>query len=137
MMAALGQVQLARLPDLNARRREISALYRLRLAEMVPDVVVPFASHESEAACHILPTILPADCDRGAVMAAMKKQGIQTSIHYLAVHRMSAYASGAAADLPRTEEFCRREVTLPLYPSMTPEDVGLVCSALSSALQPR
>ena len=53
--------------------------YRTLLAERAPQVAVPFQSDPSEPACHLLPVVLPSDCDRGQVMAAMKEEGIQTS----------------------------------------------------------
>lgn len=134
IMAALGSVQLAKLAQNNSRRRELTALYRQVLAETAPEILVPFATQRSEPACHILAVVLPVGCDRDAVAAAMRTQGIQISIHYPPIHRMSAYRSYAHCEVPQTEEYCQREITLPLFPGMNSEDVTSVCEALAGAL---
>jgi dTDP-4-amino-4,6-dideoxygalactose transaminase len=66
-------------------------------------------------------------------MATMKDMGIQTSWHYPPVHTFSSYAKDMdllSFTLPLTEALAAREVTLPLYPSMTEEQVGWVVEAL-------
>ncbi len=140
LRSALGRVQLARLDKGNARRREITALYRELLAELAPSVTVPFQNHPGISACHIMPVILPEGSDRLAFMEYMKSQGIQTSIHYPPIHTFSAYLhhvrAGSKSSLPLTEEAARRQVTLPLYPGMTDEMVRLVIQAVQNALMP-
>ncbi|MFN7036671.1 MAG: DegT/DnrJ/EryC1/StrS family aminotransferase [Bellilinea sp.] len=62
---------------------------------------------------------------------------IQTSIHYPPVHLFSIYQSNISQNklaLPITEEVARRELTLPLYPAMTAEDIALVVNTLGEAL---
>jgi dTDP-4-amino-4,6-dideoxygalactose transaminase len=68
-------------------------------------------------------------------MGSMKQQGIQTSFHYPPVHTFTAYQSDTNWNLPVTEEVASREVTLPLFPAMTIEDVGTVVSAVCSSLE--
>jgi dTDP-4-amino-4,6-dideoxygalactose transaminase len=53
-------------------------------------------------------------------------KGIQTSIHYPPVHTFELYRNilrQDAAELTLTNSAGEREVTLPLYPSLTEEDV--------------
>jgi len=90
------------------------------------------------SACHILPVLLPAGTDRQGVMAALKEQGIQTSVHYPPIHRFTYYQSlyppGYDHGLPYTEEVAARELTLPLFPRLTSQQVAEVAAALKSAL---
>lgn len=123
MRAALGMVQLSRLPAGNARRRELTALYRQKLGEL-PQVQLPFLSAMLEAsACHLFPLLLPAEVERAQFMSHLAEHGIQTSIHYPPIHKFSYYRqlwpAGYDHQLPHTEEVAAREVTLPLYPAMT------------------
>ena len=134
--AALGLVQLSRLDALNARRAELATLYRKRLGPLQKEGVlgVPF-SHEGISAHHIFPVLLPAGADRAEVMASMAAQGVQTTIHYQPVHELSFYRNRwPDLKLAVTEEFARRELTIPLHAKMTDSDVDLVAVALEAAL---
>ena len=83
-----------------------------------------------------MPVLLPRGTDRIRFMERMKERGIQTSIHYPPVHTFSAFREGAigADHLPLTDEIAARKVTLPLYPTMTDEQVQLVAQSASRAL---
>lgn len=75
--------------------------------------------------------------NRSAFMAGMQERGIQTSIHYPPVHLFTYYRERfgfQAGMLPVTEMIARREVTLPLYPSMSDEDVDRVIAAVEDTL---
>jgi dTDP-4-amino-4,6-dideoxygalactose transaminase len=58
---------------------------------------------------------------------------VQTSVHYPPVHRFSTYA-GAAAELPVTDAYGARAVTLPLFAGMTVEQHDEVVAAVRAAL---
>jgi dTDP-4-amino-4,6-dideoxygalactose transaminase len=135
MRAALGLVQLGKLQVKNARRAQIAGLYRRRLCS-VPGLVVPFSAPLGTPAYHIFPVLLPRGVDRRGVMAAMKDDGIQTSIHYRPLHTMTAFQNAAAsASLPKLESIAGRILTLPLYPAMREREVDTVTSSLSRAME--
>jgi dTDP-4-amino-4,6-dideoxygalactose transaminase len=135
--AALGKVQLAKLPANNERRRRLTQIYHDVLQELVPQVVVPFANHAGISAAHLMPVLLPAGTTRSSFMESMKLQGIQTSIHYPPIHTFTAYNKGRVKySLPNTVTIAEREVTLPLYPAMSDEDVLTVAKAMAHALIP-
>lgn len=135
--SAIGRVQLRKLERNNRLRQDTTTLYRHLLQEMCPDVIVPFTDHPGVSACHLMPVLLPEGARRERFMEAMKARGIQTSIHYPPVHRFSAYQGldpCPEGDLPQTESLARREVTLPLYPGLTADEVMLVVKAVREAL---
>jgi dTDP-4-amino-4,6-dideoxygalactose transaminase len=134
--SALGRVQLKKVMANNAKRKELTNLYREYLSELAPDVVMPFASAIGDSAHHILPILLPTGTNRQLIMEAMKKQGIQTSMHYPPIHKFKSflYSGQNTNNLKLTEDISRREVTLPLYPTLKHEDVGNVVEALVKAL---
>lgn len=133
--AAVGRVQLGRLAGANARRREVAEVYREALArEPIEGLGAPFSEGRyGEGAHHLFVVLLPAGCDRRAVMAAMREDQIQTSIHYPPTHRFSAYA-GHRARLPRTDAVAARILTLPLGPAMSRDDVFAVLASLRRAI---
>lgn len=135
--SSLGREQLEKLPRNNRLRREKTALYRQLLAELSPEIVVPFEEHPGVSACHLLPILLPDGTPRESFMENMKAQGIQTSIHYPPIHRFSAYRDlnpPGAANLPQTESAATREVTLPLYPALSEDDIRFVAKAVQTSL---
>jgi dTDP-4-amino-4,6-dideoxygalactose transaminase len=134
--AAIGNVQLAKLDRNNERRRHLVQVYRDCLRDL-QTVSVPFSEHAGVTAAHIMPVLLPRGSQRELFMEKMKSQGIQTSIHYPPIHSFTAYrgmASQGNNQLPITEDIALREVTLPLYPNMTEEDVRTVSQAVSNCL---
>ncbi len=136
LRSALGRVQLDKLDANNARRSALTARYRELLTELCPALTLPFEGHPGISAHHIMPVLLPRGTERIPFMESLKEQGIQTSIHYPPVHTFSAYSAGAkgADRLPLTDEVAAREVTLPLYPTMTDDQAQLVSLAVARAL---
>jgi dTDP-4-amino-4,6-dideoxygalactose transaminase len=132
--SALGLVQLAKLVANNARRQKITAQYRKALNGT--GVGLPFSNSTGNPAYHIFPILLPHGVDRKQFIDHMRSAGVQTSIHYPPIHQFSYYR-GRYPDLilPQTEDVSRREVTLPLYPTMSAGDIEIVVSAVHSALE--
>ena len=135
--AALMRAQLRKLPGYLARRRELFARY----AELLrgTSIQVPFDNPRfvgglNDTAVHIMPVLLPSGVDRAAVMAGLKEAGIQTSIHYPLIHRFAAYRD-QNRDLTRTADLGDRELTLPLYPAMSDQDVNTVVAELLKSVE--
>jgi len=134
--SAIGREQLRKLDANNARRREITHMYRKQLAMRCPTLGIPFAYHPGVSAHHIMPVILPEGASRLQFMETMKAHGIQTSIHYPPTHTFTDFRSQPPGPAPLvvTEAIAKREVTLPLYPLMTDAQVELVVEAAADAL---
>ncbi|RME85158.1 MAG: DegT/DnrJ/EryC1/StrS family aminotransferase [Caldilineae bacterium] len=131
--SALGLAQLRKLPAGNERRRLISRRYREALADT--GLALPFAQARGESACHIFPVLLPEGRDRLAFIDALRNDGIQTSIHYPPIHQFSYYRRRyGTISLPRTEAIAGREVTLPLFPTMSDDMIALVVDSVRRAL---
>jgi dTDP-4-amino-4,6-dideoxygalactose transaminase len=134
LRAALGLVQLKKLTEWNDIRRRLSATYRELIAELCPSVMVPFEA-PWPSTHHLLPIVLPPATNRQRIIDRLRKRGIQTTVHYPPVHRLTFYRDlYPDTALPRTEDFARRELTLPLHPRMSTLDVDKVVNALAAAL---
>ena len=134
--AALARLQLDRLADANAARRERVLQYRALLAG-VDGLSFPFpdAASVESSAHHLVVVVLPSGAVRAAVRGALSDERIQTSIHYPPTHRFTAYADvGARRPLPRTDDLTDRILTLPLFAHMPGDDVEIVADALARAL---
>ncbi|MGC8894633.1 MAG: DegT/DnrJ/EryC1/StrS family aminotransferase [candidate division WOR-3 bacterium] len=133
MQAALARVQLRKLPEDNQRRVELVRLYR-DLLSGIPGLIIPFEDYENSAN-YIFPVVLPEGVDRLTVMETLAGHGIQTSVHYPAVHTFTYYKKlFPDLSLPTSEELSRRELSLPLYPHMGQNKVMVVSERLKQAI---
>ena len=136
MRAALGLTQLKKLLNANSIRKNLTERYRTNFKNT--KIKIPFnqflQSNSCLSAFHILPILLPIGVNRASVIEHCKKKGIQTSIHYPAFWDFEAYKDKFDKnDTPEALNIIPRELTLPLYPSMTFEEVDEVtCSILEA-----
>jgi dTDP-4-amino-4,6-dideoxygalactose transaminase len=130
--AALATARLARLDADNARRGAAAESYRNGLAEL--DAIAPAMPPVSggQSAHHLFTVVVAESMDRDAIRSELADQGIQTSLHYPPIHRFTAY--DVDADLPLTEAYAARAITLPLFPTITEEQIGLVLSGLAGVI---
>jgi len=131
---ALILAQLAKLSADIAGRRAVRAVYEEELAG-IEEIVVPYCGFPHESSHYIMPVVLRSGgADRREeVRRKMAEKGIQTSVHYPAVHRFSIYEQYRSS-LPVTDHVTDHELTLPMYPALTADQVREVCSALRASL---
>lgn len=98
-------------------------------------VIVPYRDFPDRSSHYIMPVVLEEGGAerREAVRDRMAQRGIQTSVHYPAVHRFSIYRD-FTSPLPLTEHVADHEITLPMYPNLTEEQVATVCRSLKECL---
>ncbi len=132
--AALGLVQLAKLPEANAARAALVARYFSRLDTMGEFLSVPFRHYDrGTPTYHIMPALLSKEINRAVLIERMKEDGIQTSIHYPSIQSFTAYKD-RVGPTPKSQYISEHELTLPLYPTMTIAEVDLVCDSLEKNL---
>ncbi len=102
----------------------------------IDGLIVPFMGKEEESTNYVFPVVLAESCplDREEVRNRLSEAGIQTSVHYPSVHEFSIYSENYTK-LPLTEYAARREITLPLYYSMSLEQVDYVSNSLKKILE--
>jgi len=133
LKAALGLVQLSKLPDANEARKQIVKRYYERLAH-IKDITIPFKNFtKGKPSYHIMPILLAENIDRSTLISLMQQDGIQTSIHYPEIQSFTAYKDIVKAT-PKSQYVSKHELTLPLYPTMTIEEVDMVCDSLEKNL---
>jgi len=135
LRAALANVQLAKLPSANARRRALAKRYAEAFGALrLPGVDYVFADRAMDGTAHVGAVVVP-EGDRDRVRAVLAERGIQTSLHYPPIHLFSAFAGSAAEGLARTEELSRRVITLPLFPGLPDSAIDEIVAAIASILQ--
>jgi perosamine synthetase len=134
--AAIGNVQLRKLAEHQARREAIAGRYCEALERM--DGVTPAGLGKMRAGdrhswCMFVIAVdeARARIGRNGLFEALRRSNIGTSVHYIPTHHFTAYRK-FATELPNTDRVAREIVSLPLYPSMTDADVEYVIEAVAA-----
>jgi dTDP-4-amino-4,6-dideoxygalactose transaminase len=92
---------------------------------------VPVAQHPLAESVHHL-AVVQVD-DRDAAIIALDAAGIGWGLHYpVPCHQQPAFSGFARGPLPVVERAAQRILSLPMYPTMTPDQVDRVCSVLET-----
>lgn len=129
--AALGTIQLQKLPANNRKRMHNFFEYKRRLGDL-KGYMIPFAhqveSPESDAGtAHLIVLVAPTNQARDALREYLKARKIQTSLHYPAITTFSAFAAYADSKVPISLDYASRALTLPMYPTLTESGIEEVC----------
>lgn len=135
MNAALGLVQLERLPHFQTRRRLAVARYQEALAD-IEEIELPTCRPYVSHAWHLFVIRVHHDrtrIHRDQVIAQLAEAGIGTSVHFIPLHEHSYYQETfryQPSDLPNASKQWERIISLPLFPDMENADVDRVADAL-------
>lgn len=132
--AAIAIEQLKKLPGDLEQRIAVRKRY-IELLSKVENVVVPFADNTEFTSNYIMPIVITKGTveDRDAIRNKIHEAGVQTSVHYPAIHRFSIYKEYGAV-LPQTEYVTDHEITLPMYAALTMDDVEYIVKVVDTAV---
>lgn len=132
--ASIGCVQMRKLPQDLEKRVRVRAKY-LEVLSGIDGIIVPFADNQEFVSNYIMPVVLKESdsAKRDRVRNYLHSAGIQTSVHYPAIHQFSIY-KGYGAVLPETEYVTDNEITLPMYAALTDEQISYIGEKLEEAL---
>lgn len=127
LQAAVLRLKLARLDVDNERRRNIACRYLDGIKN--PLLTLPSVDDWKQHVFHIFPVF--SSC-RDRLQAFLAAEGIQAQIHYpIPPHKQEAFIEYSSLSLPVTERIHREELSLPMSPLMTDEEVDTVIAALN------
>jgi perosamine synthetase len=131
---ALGLSQLEKLDANLARRREIAAQYAEAFWDL-PAIVIPTVRDGVVPAWHLYPVRLKLEllaAGRGEIFQALRAENIGVNVHYIPVHQHPYYRErfNTEAGYPVAEDAYERLISLPMFHSMTAQDVEDVIHAL-------
>ena len=138
IMAGIGLAQLKRYPGLLEKRYKLVRLYN----ELLSDCGVEHAPHFREdevSSCHLYLARLTGKtmAQRGEIIEKMAERGVATNVHYKPLPLLTAYKNLGfdIKDYPNALAQFENEITLPLYSTLTEEDVQFICQTLKDCLQ--
>jgi dTDP-4-amino-4,6-dideoxygalactose transaminase len=134
--AAIGLHQLARLDEFQKRREQVVDLYDRHLADL-PGLSLPKHPVDGKSAWHLYVVRIDPErlrVSRSEVIEMLKADNIGTSVHFIPAHLHPLYRERLGCqpgDFPNASRLYEGAISLPLFPSMSDEDVLDVCRSLT------
>lgn len=129
IQAAMGIAQLNRYENLLKRRYEIIEKYN-RALENKKIQVLPHIQENAISSGHLYITRIEGISleERNKIIQKMAERGIATNVHYKPLPMLTAYQNlgFAVQDYPNSYAFFENEITLPLYSTLTDEEVDYI-----------
>ena len=128
LQAAILNVKMKTIREVNERRREIAAIYQSKIADVV---WVPTDTADEYAVYHTF--IIKTD-QRDALQQYLADHNIDTKVHYpIPIHlqKAAAYLGYKKGDFPETEKQTEQILSLPVYPTLTDAQVHRICDTIN------
>lgn len=131
MLCALGTSQLRRAADGLKRRREIADFYFNNLQDLPLNMI-----HVPEHVDHAYHLFVIQTEKRNELYEYLKSQGIFAQVHYVPLHTMPYYQGLGfkPGDFPNSEKYYSQGLSIPMYPSITEEELRYVVDKIRTFL---
>jgi len=138
LLAAILEVQLDKLDEINARRATLWQIYQDAFASLEQQELLkrPVLPPNTESNWHIY-AVQVAPEERNGLIDALRAAGIGATFHYIPLHSspFGRDQLGCRDELPITERASRSLVRLPLYPDLTTAQLEHIIDAVYTHLR--
>jgi dTDP-4-amino-4,6-dideoxygalactose transaminase len=138
LAAALGLQQLARLDRMAAARESIARLYDEGLGASADLILPPGPETGERHSWHLYSIrVRGGRARRDRVIELLAEAGVGTSVHFIPLHRMPYWRERyelTESEFPVAEEIFAGQISLPIYPSLGPDQVERVIDAVLGAV---
>ncbi|MGB4270549.1 MAG: DegT/DnrJ/EryC1/StrS family aminotransferase [Spirochaetota bacterium] len=137
--AAMGLSQLKKVEMLQKKREAIASKYNDAFA--TSEALIPYVIKEGISAWHLYPLKINLEAltiSRDDFIIKLEERGIKTSVHFIPLYRFSYFVKRSGnleAMFPGSEWVFAREISLPIFPSMTDEQINYVIESVLAIAQ--
>jgi dTDP-4-amino-4,6-dideoxygalactose transaminase len=135
--AAIGRVQLEKLDDFISERRENAAVLNEQLGD-IEGITTPVVSDKVKHSYYLYTVLLDTDqlgCTRSVFQEVLEEYGVGTAVHYpRPLHKQPGFGD-IEVSLPVAEDACRRVLSLPIYPTLTDDELERVVDGVKAAVR--
>ncbi|MCK5266871.1 MAG: DegT/DnrJ/EryC1/StrS family aminotransferase, partial [Spirochaetes bacterium] len=133
IQASLGLVHLSEYGDNIAKRRSIFNTYNEAFSSIEELILPGFNGNEKVHSAHLYPLRVRGYTleERASLIENLYSAGIHSNVHFKPIPLLTAYSKKFnIKDFPNAMEMYTNEISLPIYPSMTDDDVQYVIDAV-------
>jgi len=125
IVAALGIAQLKKIDKIIEMRRKNTKYLTERLKQEIKEIITPNSPKDYY---HVYQMYTIRVDNRDKLMKHLADSGIMTKVYFSPVHLTHFYKNelGYACKLPVTEETSNQVLTLPMYPTLTNEEIDYI-----------
>jgi len=127
--SAYSIAQLGKLESHIERHKEIAAVYNSKLKNL-PHITLPVLDSNDAHQLYII----KIDRNRDNFARELQKRGIETGLHYIALHRLTYYKEKynlRVNDFPISLQNYQQILSIPLYADLSNEEVDYICEQIS------
>ena len=131
IQAAIIRVKLEKIDQFNAARRKNAAAYCAAINNK--DVILPAVSSDCE---HVYHQFTIRSKNRDILAAALQKKDIASAVYYpVPLHQQEVFLKlyDYPDKLPQSEKCAQEVLSLPMFPELTQEEIGLVADVINNA----
>lgn len=133
ILGALGLAQLAKIDQMNQRRKEIATYYISEL-KSINNIKLPRITTNCETNWHLFYLLVPSQ-HKYWLIDALKAEGIASNVHYNPLHLNAYYKNlGEGKNLENSITFYDSLIRIPIYPSLTDNEIQDVVKAVKKVL---
>jgi len=131
MQAALGSSQLSRIDQFVQRRREIAKIYEESFRSFDSVDTIPVMKNEVHS-YHLFVAKVNDSRTRLELFEYLMKKDIYCQVHYIPIYWHPYYRKSGFQNLvlPNTERFYEQIISLPMYPSLTDDELAYVINTV-------
>ena len=137
IQCALGLSQLKKLDSFVKSRRKIAKIYN-EIFEDNPYFDVTIEKENSKSAYHLYPILLKDKFikHKPEIFAKLRSNGLGVQVHYIPVYKQPYYQNLGFKmyECPTCEEFYKKEISIPMYPTLSDEDIKFTKDVLYDVL---
>lgn len=135
--AAIGLAQIRQYEDLLARRVEVFHLYNEAFSACDWAICPPFEKDGKRSSCHIYALRVKGfdEARRDRMIEMVSKKGVAVNVHFIPMPMLSFFKSLGyrIEDYPQAYKNYSCEISLPIYPQLSDEQVACVIEAVKDA----
>lgn len=135
--AALGLAQMRQYPQLLAERKRVFHVYDEAFQACKWAIVPPSKSSEKESSYHLYALRIKGftEDQRDAMIDDIAKTGVAVNVHFIPMPMLSFFKSLGydIANYPQAYANYACEISLPIYPQLTQEQLEYIINAVKSA----
>ena len=137
LQAALGLSQISRIDEYVEKRHRIAEAYDQALKDL--QLELPSRHPESYSSFHLYVVRLPIKIikiEKDRIVNLLRESGVGVNIHYIPVHTQPYYRELGFVEgtFPQAEKYYAEAMSLPIYPTLTEEQLGHVVECLKGII---